>query len=264
MDPTDALMRQIENIKVWHHRIDLGGVTTPGLQDTAQVLKEIGLPENLAKKEVLDLGARDGFFSFECERRGAKRVVALDYVPSSMTGFDLCKSVLGSRAEWLNANVYQINRYFPSPSFDLVLFLGVIYHLRHPLLALDRIHDVLKPGGEVIIESHLIDEGFVDSSGRWSRLDDFGRDLGGFALAQFYKNRQLGNDPTSPWAPNLECLTTIVQSAGFEITSTWRHAFRGGCTAKKVDLPSDHPKYIDLADSFDMHGQWRIERRGSI
>jgi len=264
MEPSKELLEEIERVKVWHHRIDLGGTITPGLQDTNQVLADIGLPESLHNQDVLDLGARDGFFSFECERRGANRVVALDYVPSSMTGFDLCKRVLGSSAEWANANVYQIGSRFPESSFDVVLFLGLIYHLRHPLLALDRIHNVLKPGGVLLIESHLIDEGLVDASGAWSRLDDYGERLSSFALAQFYTDSQLGNDPTSPWAPNLQGLLAVVRAAGFEVLSSWRNSFRGGCTARKIELPANHPKYIDVAESFDMHGNWRIERPGAI
>src|SRR5690606_26765214 len=87
----------------WFHRIDLGGgVVTPGLDDTATKLRQVRLPEDLTGKSVLDVGAWDGFFSFEAERRGASRVVALDGVvwkapEIGRRGFDYARRALGSR-----------------------------------------------------------------------------------------------------------------------------------------------------------------------
>ena len=76
--PTAALMDEINKIN-WWHRIDLGnGITTPGRDDSPTKLVQVNLPQSLQGLSVLDIGAWDGFFSFECERRGAKRVVALD------------------------------------------------------------------------------------------------------------------------------------------------------------------------------------------
>jgi tRNA (mo5U34)-methyltransferase len=221
------------------------------------------LAEDFAGQTVLDLGARDGFFSFEVERRGASRVVALDYVSSDLTGFDLCKTLLESQVEWITANVYQINQ-LERESFDAVLFLGLIYHLRHPILALDRIHDVLKVGGRLYLETHIIDDGFVLNDGRWGKLADFGQQIADTPLAQFYFGGALGNDPTSPWAPNLACLVGLVESAGFVVQRSWKNAFRGGLTARKIPLPENHPRYIDIAQSFDMHGKWEIQKSGDV
>ena len=76
------LQRLIDSAPYWHHKIELApGVFSPGLQDTQSLLDQISLPTNLSGMRVLDIGARDGFFSFEAERRGAVEVVALDNVP---------------------------------------------------------------------------------------------------------------------------------------------------------------------------------------
>ena len=155
----------------WHHRIEVApGVTTPGLQDTPALLAQIGMPEDLSGMRVLDIGARDGFFTFEAERRGAAEVVALDNEPPHHTGFAIAAELLGSKATYVTENVYSLDEE-RFGRFDLVLFLGVIYHLRHPLLALDRIHDVTADDGMMLIETHMIDEGLVDSAGDWRKLE---------------------------------------------------------------------------------------------
>src|SRR6201996_4023048 len=126
----------------WYHQIEVApGVVTPGVNDSQMILDTLRLPDDLSGLRVLDIGARDGFFSFECERRGAAEVVAIDYLPPEETGFPIAKKLVGSDVELRQANVYDLT---PEEfgTFDLVLFLGVLYHLRDPMLALDRIADV--------------------------------------------------------------------------------------------------------------------------
>src|SRR5688500_15284324 len=133
----------------WYHSIDLGsGVVTRGTDDTPVRLAQLQLPGSLAGQTVLDIGAWDGFFSFECERRGAARVVAADYYSwhgsgwGTKAGFTLAREVLGSKVEDIDIDVMDL-----APervgTFDLVLFLGVLYHLRHPYLALERVSSVV-------------------------------------------------------------------------------------------------------------------------
>ena len=82
----------------WHHKIEVApGVWTPGLQDTQTLLSQIGMPEDLSGMRVLDIGARDGFFTFEAERRGAREVVALDNEAPTNTGFAIAAELLDSR-----------------------------------------------------------------------------------------------------------------------------------------------------------------------
>lgn len=194
------LRSRVEALR-WYHTIDLGGgVVTPGVDDTPQRLARLDLPPSLAGRTVLDIGAWDGFFSFECERRGASRVVAADFYSwhaggwGTKAGFRLAREALGSRVEDADVDVMDL-----SPervgSFDLVLFLGVLYHLRHPLLALERVASVTR--------DMLIVETVVDLVG-----------LGRPAMA-FYPDRELNDDPTNWWGPNVEAVRAMLLSAGF-------------------------------------------------
>src|SRR5713101_1737289 len=143
------LRRQVDQIK-WWHSIDLGnGIITPGRVDNLGTLRRIGMPGRLDGKTVLDVGAWDGFFSFEAERRGAERVLATDSFvwrggwPTGKAGFELARRALNSRVEDMEIDVLEL-----SPervgTFDIVLFLGVLYHMRHPLLALERVASVTR------------------------------------------------------------------------------------------------------------------------
>src|SRR5262245_51325353 len=129
----------------WWHKIDLGhGIVTPGPDPTPARLPELQIPHDLTGLSVLDIGAWDGFFSFEAERRGARRVLATDSFCWGQGGwgtkaaFELARRALGSRVEDLDIDPLDL-----SPdrlgTFDLVLFIGVLYHMRHPLLALERV-----------------------------------------------------------------------------------------------------------------------------
>src|SRR2546427_8484701 len=142
----EQVRREVQAIQ-WFHRIDLGnGIITPGGDDTTHKLEAIRMPTRLDGMTVLDVGAWDGFFSFECERRGATKVTAADTWEgitdwvgphAKMAGVLLAKRILNSRVEPLDISVYDLG---PDSVgvFDVVLFLGVLYHLRHPLLALEK------------------------------------------------------------------------------------------------------------------------------
>src|SRR5688500_2741350 len=141
----------------WFHTMDLGkGVSTEGIVDTDHRLGMLDLPKSLAGLTVLDVGAWDGFFSFECERRGAARVVASDWFSwhgagwGTKAGFELAREALASQVEDVDVDVLDLD---PKRigRFDLVLFLGVLYHLRDPLLALQKVADVTS--GTLILET---------------------------------------------------------------------------------------------------------------
>jgi tRNA (mo5U34)-methyltransferase len=203
-----VLKEKVEAIR-WYHTIDLGqGVVTNGVDDTALRLARVDLPASLAGRTVLDIGAWDGFFSFEAERRGASRVVATDYYAwhglgwgtgNGKAGFDLARAALGSHVEDVAIDVMDL-----SPervgAFDVVLFLGVLYHLPHPLLALERVASVTR--------DLLILETVVDMVG-------FHR-----PAVAFYPNRELGNDPTNWWGPNVPAVEAMLRTVGFERVRT--------------------------------------------
>ena len=248
MNEVNELM---DSVPVWHHRIELApGIFTPAIQQTQDLLTSINLPTDLSGQRVLDLGARDGFFSFECEKRGAAEVIAVDYAPVELTGFAVASKILNSKVKWITANVYRINE-LNLGKFDLILFLGVIYHLRNPYLAIDRIYDALKIGGRVIVESHVIDGGFVNANGDWITLKDIDPRLAKLQIAQFYQGGDLGGDETSPWAPSLNTLEIMFQNSGFKIDASWSNHFRGGLTASSIPIGADHPRYIDSSSASD-------------
>jgi tRNA (mo5U34)-methyltransferase len=198
---TADLQSRVDAIR-WYHTIDLGGgVVTRGVDDSPVRLARAQLPESFHGKTVLDIGAWDGFFSFECERRGAARVVAADHFSwhgtgwGSKAGFTLAREALGSRVEDIDIDVMDL-----APErvgmFDVVLFLGVLYHLRHPFLALERVASVTR--------DYLIVETVVDLVG-------FPRP----AMA-FYPGRELNNDPTNWWGPNIPAVVGMLESLGFK------------------------------------------------
>ena len=261
-DPNRA-REMIARQEKWHHRIEVApGVVTPGLQETPALLAQISMPEDLSGMRVLDIGARDGFFSFEAERRGAAEVIALDNEPPDHTGFSIAAELLDSKVEYVTENVYSLSA-GTFGRFDLVLFLGVIYHLRHPLLALDRIHDVCAEDAMLLIETHMIDEGLVDGEGNWRALNDFDPALTALPLVQYYPADMLGSDPTSQWAPNRIALEGWLRGTGFEPLSSWQVAFRGGAVARRQELAAGGERDVDEAASWDMV-TWTVEKSTSL
>ena len=188
----------------WFHTMDLGrGVVTRGIYDPRVRLPLLGLPEDLSGRRVLDVGAWDGFYSFECERRGAAEVVATDRFCWSgegwgtKAGFDLARQALGSNVKDVDVDVLDL-----SPEdlgqFDLVLFLGVLYHMRHPLLSLEKVSAVTS--GLLILETE------VD-------LLNLRRP----AMA-FYPGSEMNRDDTNWCGPNPACIAGMLRTAGFPDT----------------------------------------------
>jgi tRNA (mo5U34)-methyltransferase len=199
----------------WYHRIEVApGVVTPGVNDSQMVLEALQLPESLEGMRVLDIGARDGFFSFECERRGAAEVVAIDYLTPEETGFPIARELVGSQVELRQANVYDLS---PEEfgSFDLVLFLGVLYHLRDPMLALDRIAEIST--GQVIVETHAIDDAVLVGPDEFKPLAAISPELESIPIMQFYPGDSLNNDASNVWAPNQACLRAMLEESGFTV-----------------------------------------------
>jgi 2-polyprenyl-3-methyl-5-hydroxy-6-metoxy-1,4-benzoquinol methylase len=136
----------------WYQTIDLGdGVSTPGetKDATANKLAMMNLPDDLSGRSVLDIGCNEGFFAFECERRGASPVIAIDKSPAARDKFMLVRDALDSSVDFRFAELFDL----PPQElgrFDLVFFLAVFHHLRHPLATLDRVADLTR--GTAIME----------------------------------------------------------------------------------------------------------------
>lgn len=202
-DPED-IARRMADIR-WFHQIELApGVVTPGLDRSQDKLARLALPARMDGKSVLDIGAWDGFFSFEAERRGAAQVLATDHFCWSgpgwgtKAGFDFAHEALHSKVEDREIDVEALSVETVG-AFDIVFFLGVFYHLKDPIAILDRL---------AAITSELL---VVET-----RVDLLNNPAPAMA---FYQGDELNRDPTNWWAPNVVGLTALLKSVGFrEVT----------------------------------------------
>jgi tRNA (mo5U34)-methyltransferase len=212
--------RQVRALGPWFHNLDLRGVKTapdhflgdyPALKwrQFAQAV-----PADLSGASVLDIGCNAGFYALEMKRRGARRVVGIDsdetYLAQARFAAEVCRADI----EFRNMSVYDLAAL--GERFDLVLFMGVLYHLRHPLLALDLIHEhvardlllfqsMLRGAGEI----ETVDEDYP-----FSERELFERP--GAPRLHFVEHSFAG-DPTNWWVPNAACAEAMLRSAGFEI-----------------------------------------------
>jgi tRNA (mo5U34)-methyltransferase len=211
----DALIRErIASVPHWYHRFELApGIVTPGTNDCGAVLAGLDLPARLDGARALDLGTRDGFFAFELERRGAD-VTAVDYVASHQTGFRVAAEIFGSKVAYVQENVYNL-RPASLGTFDLVLFLGLLYHLPDPLAALAIVRSLCRD--TLFLETQVIDNAFRLQSGQLVALDSLSKALSDVPLMQFYPGDALCGDPTNYWAPNLACLEGMLAEANFRV-----------------------------------------------
>ena len=199
-DENDALRREVAAIPYWFHRIDLGdGIVTPGIDDSAAKLQRLALPPRLDGLGVLDVGTFNGFFAFEAERRGAQ-VLAIDSqaweLPGlyAKQGFDLCRRALRSGVADRQLDVYYLTPQ-SAGQFDVVLFLGVLYHLRYPLLALERVASVTRR--LLVMETHVDGLSFDRPA------------------MMFYPGAELSGDPSNWWGPNPAAIVAMLRDVGF-------------------------------------------------
>lgn len=225
MTPQD-LQRRVEAFPFWYHRIALpGGVTTPGLNPLN--VKTYRIPDELSGKRVLDVGAWDGFWSFEALRRGAREVVAIDDF-SDFLGqlghgdrrawqtFDFCRDALGydpSVCQRSEMSVYDVSEERLG-RFDVVFFFGTLYHLRYPLLALDRLAAVCDE--TIVVESQICDDYSAHRGGLGHGYP------GNHAVMEFFPDDELAGNATNWWAPSLKCLGHMVRTAGFPGVEVWK------------------------------------------
>jgi tRNA (mo5U34)-methyltransferase len=205
----DQLFAGIE----WHQRWEVEpGVFTPGQNDVARLLKAVNLPERLDGMRVLDVGAWNGCFSFECERRGAAEVLALGPEPAETSGFAHLKSYLHSHADYRLGSVYDLD---PETigRFDFVLCFGVLYHLRYPLLGIDNLRRVCRR--DLFLETSCMDNDLI-LNGRARSVASFSPELDEVPLLQFLRLDELSGDPSNWFNPNRAGVREMLLSAGFE------------------------------------------------
>lgn len=204
MPLAELVRQQVAAEPYWFQKIEvLPGLFSPGWSDAAkEKLPYYGLPADLTGMRVLDIGCAEGFFSFEAERRGAREVIGIDSFPDSVRRFNIVKAARQS-----NANAFLMNVYDLEPkrlgTFDLVLFYGVFYHLKHPQLALEKIRSICT--GELRFQTHMLEEPAVKGA-PWARFYPHGMMSGA---------NQENYDPTVFWLFNSACCMAMLDHVGF-------------------------------------------------
>lgn len=219
--PETVLRARIASRSFWYHQMELApGVITPGMNDCRTTLQHLQLPSDLAGMRVLDIGPAEGYFTFECEGRGASEVLAVDYSSPEHTGFTMCAELLGSKARHVQDTLYNL-RPARHGHFDVILFLGTLYHLPDPLLALHIIRDLCQPSALIFIETHITDTMLVKPDGvRLPLSEEAQRLLDQVPLMQYYAAHSLNrDDPSNFWGPNMAGVRLMLADAGFEVLS---------------------------------------------
>jgi tRNA (mo5U34)-methyltransferase len=216
----DQIRRRVAELGQWFHNLDLGGVKTAPdhfLGDYPEVKWQrfaSAIPDDLTGKSVLDVGCNAGFYSIQMKRRGADRVVGIDMDEKYLDQARFAAKVSGAEIEFRNLSVYRVGELHEK--FDLVLFMGVLYHLRHPLLALDLLHEHVV--GDLLVAQSML-RGSSDSievppdfpfwQSELFEKEEFPR--------MYFIEKRYANDPTNWWIPNRACFEAMLRSAGFEI-----------------------------------------------
>jgi tRNA (mo5U34)-methyltransferase len=216
----EQIAQRVRELGQWFHNIDIRGVQTAPEHFLGDYPRqkwqrfEHVFPNDLHDKSVLDIGCNAGFYSIEMKRRGAARVVGIDFDKHYLAQAKFAADALGLEIEFHKLSVYDVHQL--GEKFDIVLFLGVLYHLRHPALALDLIH-------EHVARDLFVFQSMQRGSESVEQLDDdydfweteiFER--AGFPKMYFIEKRYAG-DPTNWWIPNRACVEAMLRSAGFEL-----------------------------------------------
>lgn len=212
------LESRVRELGPWFHDLDLNGVRTAPDHPLGNFLRELwsvvepAFPGDMTGKTVLDIGCNAGFYSLQLRSRGAS-VTGIEHDPRYLEQARLAAHVLGADIEYLGMDVYDVDRL--GRTFDFVLFMGVLYHLRHPLYALEKVARVV--GDRMVFQCML--RGNMDAfrpapdypiSERAVFDDDR------FPAMYFIEGRYAG-DPTNWWIPNRSGMEAMLRSAGFRI-----------------------------------------------
>jgi tRNA (mo5U34)-methyltransferase len=216
------IRQRVSELGEWFHNLNLNGVqTAPNhfLGDYPSCKWQSfshALPSDLRGKTVLDIGCNAGFYSLEMKRRGADRVVAIDSDPAYLAQARFAAEVNGAEIEFRELDVYHVDEL--REKFDVVLFMGLLYHLRHPLLALDLLW-------EHVVADTLVFQSLMRGSHEILPLErDYPfSETGIFEQpaypAMYFVEHRYSHDPTNWWIPNRACAEAMLRSANFEITA---------------------------------------------
>lgn len=224
MQPPDSrdLPASIRSLAPWFHNFRFGGIETAPehfLGDYPRVKWERfahALAHDLRGATVLDVGCNAGFYSIEMKRRGADRVLGIDVDPRYLAQARLAAECSKVEIELRQMSVYDIGQI--GERFDLVLFMGVLYHLRHPLLALDLIREHVARD-LVVVQSMLRGSREVTAPARDYDFTDEQVFVDATYPAMYFVEHRYAGDPTNWWIPNASALAAMLRAAGLSPVS---------------------------------------------
>lgn len=229
---TPEQIKEMQSIK-WRHRIHIGQnlegkqIYTPGNCDHGPDGMEyatcrFGLPSDMKNLTVADIGGWDGYFAFEAEKRGASKVTIFDIDEEKggnwgkTQGFQFAKKILDSQVTYVNASIYDLSLANGFKPYDVTLFYGVLYHLKAPLIALERLFEMTKENGYSLIETALSQETWgAAPASSWVFMPGY------------------DNDPTNYFYPTLTALLATLYFVGYqEVEIMFSNEER--CTVKAI------------------------------
>ncbi len=217
---TSELQTRVEQLGPWFHNIDLNGVQTAphhflGDYPSFKFANfSHAIPADLTGKTVLDIGCNGGFYSIEMKRRGAARVLGIDSDDDYLRQARFAAEVTGQEIEFRNLSVYDVGQL--GERFDVVIFMGVLYHLRHPLLALDLLHEHVTRDLLIFQSLQRGSEDVADVADNYPFAEEGIFEQPGFPRMYFIE-KSYSEDPTNWWFPNRACVEAMLRSSGFVI-----------------------------------------------
>lgn len=235
---------KIRDLGPWFHNMQIGGVETApehflGNYPAVKFARfREAIPEDLSGKTVLDIGCNGGFYSMEMKRRGASRVLGIDSSEFYLKQARFAAEIEGIEVEFRQVSVWDLASL--GEKFDLVIFMGVFYHLRYPLLALDLIHEHV---AKDLVLFQSMQRG-SKAVGQLAKDYDF-NEVEIFYEASYPKmhfvEQKYSNDGSNWWIPNRACVEAMLRSSGFSVLQQPEEEVY---LCKRIDaaLPEDVPQ----------------------
>lgn len=219
---SEEIQAKVAALGPWFHNMELDGVPTAPDHFLGNYPSDKwhrfahAIPADLTGRSVLDIGCNGGFYSIEMKRRGAARVLGIDFDEDYLAQARFAAEISGLDIEFAKLSVYDVGAI--GERFDVVLFMGVFYHLRHPLLALDLIHEHVADDLMIFqsMQRGSVELEAVKSDYDFWQTEHF--DAPGYPKLHFIEGNY-AQDPTNWWAPNAACVEAMLRSAGFAITA---------------------------------------------
>jgi tRNA (mo5U34)-methyltransferase len=244
----ESISRNVQELGDWFHNIDLHGVSTAPnhfLGDFPNVKWkhiEAAVPQDLTGATVLDIGCNGGFYSIQMKRRGAERVLGIDIDERYLNQGRYAAKTLGLDIEFQLGSVYEVDKI--EGQFDFVIFMGVLYHLRYPLFALDNV--VKKIGGKLLFQTMI--RGSEDVKDWEKNYHFWNKEIFNYPEfpQMYFIEHSYANDQTNWWIPNRAAAEGMLRSAGLEIVAhpeseTWI------CAPKDVQRDGQYVLDLELA-----------------